>query len=74
MNPDERLAARRNKERVRLFTGALNNPAVGILAGAVVPAANAQVPGAPVHWSWIPAALILHVVAQAAFRVLKRED
>lgn len=75
MNPEERLAAKRNNERVRLFAGAMNNLAVGILAGAVVvPAANAQVPGAPVHWSWIPAALVLHVVAQAAFRFLKREE
>ena len=70
MNPEERLAAKRNNERVRLFGGALDPLAVAV----VVPAANAQVPGAPVHWSLIPAALVLHVVAQAAFRFLKREE
>ena len=75
MNPEEKLAAKRNNERVRLFAGAANNLAVGILAGAVVvPAANAQVADAPVHWIWIPAGLALHIVAQASFRFLKRED
>ena len=71
----EKLAAKRNNERVKLFASAISNLGVGILAGAVVvPAVNSQVPGTPVHWVWIPAALGLHIVAQAAYRFLKPED
>lgn len=69
---ERKLAAKRTNERVKMLAGTLNALAIGILGAAFV------VPGVTslenVRWIWIPAALVLHLMAYVAYRFLKSED
>lgn len=75
MSPGEKLEARRFNERVKLFANYANTLGVAVLAGAViVPAVNQQTPGAPVHWLWVPASLVLHIAGLIELQFLKPEE
>ncbi len=71
-----KLELKRWNEHLKLLATFFNTVAAGSLAGAViVPAVNAA-SGQPtsVHWTCIPAAVILHLCGQVAYRLLRSEE
>ncbi|MGI6245512.1 MAG: hypothetical protein ACOYJQ_07070 [Pseudochelatococcus sp.] len=67
-----RLAAKRVNEHVKLFASTINAIALATFGtAAILPAIGGA--GSP-NWAWIPVAILLHLTAQGAYRLLKSED
>ena len=77
MKRDEKLAAKRYNERVKLTAGAINALGLAlIISGMVFPVVRAGAPEAlarPFTWIWVLAGMTLHVIAHVVLGLLKNE-
>lgn len=72
IDAERRLRAKRSNERLKLLVGFLNTTGLAIIGAAFVVPGVASFQG--VRWTWIPAGLGLHLMAQIALQMLRSEE
>jgi hypothetical protein len=70
--PARKLRAKRTNEHLKLVVTSLNTLSLAVIGAAFVIPGVASLEN--VRWIWIPAGIVLHVIAHLPLRLLKSED
>ena len=68
-----KLNAKRSNEHIKLLVTTLNALGLVVFGAGVLQPLLAQLPSAGVNWSWVALSAILHMLAQAAIRLIRLE-